>query len=166
MKKFTTLIVLIVVINCTCYAQKYIGGGLAFGSQIESAGIGINGEYFVTDQISIAPSLIYFFPRTLFGDLKFKQTDLNINANYHFITDNEFDIYALGGINVAIVSVPFFNPFSGERNSNSATEIGLNIGGGFNYHLNDKLLPFAELKYNISSFDQLILMGGVRIILN
>lgn len=166
MKKIIILIILVIIVNCTCYAQKYIGGGLAFGTQIESVGIGINGEYFVTDQISIAPSLIYFFPRTLFGDLKFKQTDLNINANYHFDTDSELDFYALGGINFAIVSVPFFNPFTAERTSNTATEVGLNLGAGFNYKLNDKLMPFAELKYNISNFDQLILMGGVRLILN
>lgn len=166
MKKTIVLLTFITTINCMCYAQKYIGGGIAYGTQIESAGIGINGEYFVTDQISIAPSLIYFFPRTFIGDLKFKQTDLNINANYYFETGSEFNIYALGGLNFAVVSVPFFNPFNGERSNNSSTEVGLNIGGGLNYKINDQLLPFVELKYNISDFDQLILMGGVRFLLN
>jgi len=78
----------------------------------------------------------------------------------------EMHLYALAGINFAIVSVPFFNPFTGQRVSNSATEAGLNLGAGFNYKASEKLMPFAELKYNISDFDQLILFAGIRLGLN
>lgn len=164
MKKFI-LLVLLLIAGSTCYAQKYIGGGIAFGSEIETLGLGITGEYFVTEEISIAPSLIYFLPRDLGGDLKYRQTDININGNYHFDTDTGLDLYAQAGLNFAIVSLPFINPFTGERVKNSDTEVGLNIGGGFNYQWQDNLMPFVEARYTISGFDQLVLMGGIKFII-
>ncbi|MGB3465432.1 MAG: hypothetical protein WBA74_09180 [Cyclobacteriaceae bacterium] len=163
MKKITIL-VLMLIAGSTCYAQKYVGGGIAFGSEIESVGLFVNGEYFVTDQISVAPSLIYFAPRD-FGSVKIRQSEFNINGNYHFDTDTGLDFYALAGLNFAFISTPIVNPFTGVETRSSNTEVGLNIGGGFNYQWKDNLLPFVEIKYSLSDYDQLVLMGGVKLIL-
>jgi len=49
----------------------------------------------------------------------------------------------------------------------SGTELGLNLGLGANFHIsNEKILPFAELKYVISDFDQLVIFAGVKVNIN
>ena len=73
--------------------------------------------------------------------------------------DDRFDVYPLAGINIAIVSVKndLLNLDASE------TKVGLNLGGGGQYEINDLLTAFAEIKYVISDFDQLVIGGGILV---
>ena len=143
----------------TANAQLAVGGGLAYGSDIESAGVQIGGTYFLLGEqgIRLAADLIFFFP----GDDGFG-TDLNVwefNANGHYIF-NEGDAYiayALAGISLATVSFD-----AGVLGEFSESELGLNAGAGIEYSIGGVKL-YAEGKIVLGGFDQLVLSGGVRV---
>jgi len=159
------LIIGFIVSPSTANAQNSVGGGLAFGTGIESAGIGINAEFRVADKISVAPSFIYFFPRTVIAGIQTKQFEVNINGNYYLRSDDKIDFYALAGLNITRISIPIIFPGLIESTI-SSTEVGLNVGAGANFKVSSKVTPFAEMKYAISNFDQLVIFGGVKFGLN
>ena len=51
-------------------AQVSAGAMLGYGSDVERWGLGLNGEFFVNERMSLAPNLLFYFPRTS-GDHKF-----------------------------------------------------------------------------------------------
>ncbi len=140
-----------------------LGGFLAFGSEIESAGIGINAEFPIFEKLTLAPSLIYYFPKDQ-AYVKTTLFEINGNANYYFMDHETFGFYGLAGINYTNVKVKvddFGFGFGGA--SSSEGKVGLNIGGGTNFNLGKNWMPFAELKYVVSDYDQLVLLAGVKI---
>lgn len=137
-----------------------IGGGLAYGSEIENIGIGVNGEFGIMDKLSISPSFIFYLPKEE-GPVNVSWWEVNGNANYYFIQKEDFSVYGLAGINYTHVKVDY----SGSSIYDfEATEgrIGLNIGGGATYDFGSKIIPFAELKYVVIDEGQLVLMAGVK----
>lgn len=146
-------------------AQTRIGGGLVYGTEIENPGINAHGEIFLNEQWAIAPGIVYFFPKKIVEDLDFKWFEINANAHYYFEADG-VEPYALGGLNIAMVSVDFPNFFTGEVESETSTEVGLNIGGGVNFNTGGNLKPFGELRYVIGDADQLVIGAGIRFALN
>lgn len=142
-----------------------LGALLAYGSEIENLGIGVNAEFVITEDLRISPSFIYYLPKS---NSIFKTTwmEFNANANYYFIQDGKFDVFGLGGLNYSHVSVKYDgSSFGGFVPTGSASDgrFGLNLGAGANMHLNsDSIVPFAELKYVIIDGGQLVLAAGVR----
>lgn len=148
-------------------AQATIGAGIAYGTEIESVGATVNAQFFISDQLALSPEFVYYFPKGSTGDFKIKWYEFNANANYYFSTEGTAKFYGLGGLNFSIVSIPSFNlgDLFGETasvGSTSATKIGLNIGGGVDFKLEGNITPFAQIKYTLSSFDQLAIVAGVR----
>ncbi len=139
------------------------GGGLAFGTEIESLGIQGRFDYAITEQILLAPDLTYFFGKSE-GSIDLNWFDINLNGNYLFDTGNPDIIpYALAGLNFAIVSASYDG--FGDFGDSSSTEIGLNLGGGADFIVGT-IIIFGELRYAISSADQLVIAGGVKFPLN
>ncbi len=142
-----------------------IGAMLAYGTEIENPGIGVNAEFGVLDKLSISPSFIYFFPKGE-GDFKVKWYEISANVNYYFMQDN-IDFYGLAGLNYTIVSVPSIS-FGGMFGETIKTEsvsdgrFGLNLGAGANFHIGSSILPFAELKYVIIDGGQLVIAAGIK----
>ena len=131
-----------------------VGGHLGFGTEIESLGIAARGDYAVTNNILIGPDFIYFF-----GNNNLNWFDLNFNGNYLFEINNpDITPYALAGLNLAIIS--YDSEYLGIGNS-SATEIGLNLGGGADFVVST-FIVFGELRFVLSSADQLVIAGGVK----
>lgn len=140
-----------------------VGGGLVYGTEIESLGINFRGDYALTEEILLAPDLVYFFPNDEFG-IDFKWFDINLNGNYLFTVSNEgITPYALAGLNIAILSVDL-NNVPGFRGGGNSTEIGLNVGGGADFHLGG-FDAFGELRYAIGN-DQLVIGGGLKFPIN
>ena len=54
MKKFILVLSVLSALSFTATAQKTIGAGLAYGSEIENLGIGVNAEFDLNDQIDIS----------------------------------------------------------------------------------------------------------------
>ncbi len=155
-------------------AQTTVGGGIAYGTEIENMGIDLTGQYFVKDNIAIEGSFTYYLPKdfgdgssALGDDYKIKWYEINANANYYFKMPGKTKAYALAGLNMSFLSVPtfdfgsIFGGGSGVKNETNS-EIGLNIGAGADFDLGKNFTPFAQLKYVISDADQLQILAGVR----
>ncbi len=158
MKKTTILLAFTLALLLsvsTTFAQSRVGGGLAYGTEVESLGIGINGEFSATDKINIAPSFIYYF-----GDDNVSWWEVNGNINYIF-SESSATVYGITGLNLTGITVDL-GPFGDA----SDTEVGLNIGIGSNFDTGGSIMPFAEAKYVLGNADQLSLFGGVRFTLN
>ncbi|MBF6608816.1 MAG: outer membrane beta-barrel protein [Flavobacterium sp.] len=164
MKKFITTLCFACFATFYASAQQEtrLGGFLAFGSEIESAGFGVNAEFPIMDKLTIAPGFIYYLP----NDHTYVKTtifEINGNANYYFMEHEIFGFYGLAGINYTSVKVKVDDfGFGIGGASSSEGKIGLNIGGGTNFNLGKKWLPFAEIKYVVSDYDQLVLLAGVK----
>lgn len=152
--------------------QAAVGGGLAYGTEIESAGINLNGTYLVTDNIAIAPSLVYYFPKKLVGDYKMKWFEFDVNGHYYFDVPGIVRPYGLAGLNFSFITVPGMSySFGGfgsvETEKETTTKVGLNIGGGAEFNIDAPITPFGQLNYSIiDTFDQLVIIAGVRFPLN
>lgn len=139
-----------------------IGVLLGYGSEIESFGIGVNAEFPIIENLTISPSFMYFLPK----DQEFIKTtifEINGNANYYFVETESLSFYGLGGLNYTSVKVEVEDFGFGFGNvSGSDGKIGLNIGAGANFNMGSNWMPFAELKYVLSDFDQLVINAGVK----
>jgi len=149
---FSALCAIVFLFNQNAHAQKRIGGGLAWGSEVEELGIAVNGEVFILDKLAIAPQFIFFFTEE-------NLTWWEIDGDVHFFPiPGNSEFYALGGINITRVEVDLGN--FGEVGD---TEAGLNLGAGYNFKITGPVVPFAEVKFIVSDADQLVLSGGVRV---
>lgn len=136
-----------------------VGAFLAYGTEVESLGIGANAEFPIATNLTISPSLIYYFPREEFG-VDINWFEVNGNANYYFVDEDNIGVYGLAGLNYTNVKV------SGETGFGDASvsdgRLGLNLGAGANFLIGGSIIPFAELKYVIIEEGQLVIMGGVK----
>ncbi len=160
MKKATIRILLIIgmigfISTQDIFAQKRIGGGFSWGSGAEDVGININAEIFFKDKISISPKFNYYFTGSILT-----YWELNGDLHYYF-QGGDTGVYGIGGINITHIGFDF--DLFGIKTSVSDTEFGLNVGAGYNVGLTGPIIPFGEIKYIISNFDQLVLTAGIRI---
>lgn len=165
------LIVLAVIFSApnTALAQMYFGGGLVYGAEIENVGIQANGHLVVNEEnkLRIGADATFFLPEkaTAAGiEVKSKLFTINVNGHYMLVDSETLILYAIGGLNLGFVSVDVDGPADEIflfGSGASDTELGLNIGGGLEYEV-----PFgrvyAEVKYVVGGFDQLVIGGGVR----
>jgi len=137
------------------FAQKRVGGGFSWGSGVEEVGINLNAEIFIKDKIAISPKFTYYFTgsNTTFWEL-------NGDVHYYF-QGGDSGVYGIGGLNISHSAVDFV--FLGVPASRSESKFGLNVGAGYTIALEGSIIPFGELKYIISKFDQLVLTAGIRI---
>ena len=143
------------------------GWGLGFGTEIEQPCLSLKANKAINEQIDGSVSINIFLPHKIdfgSGDIKTSLFSINADGHYIFSTSDKAVIYGLAGLNISVISVKsdFTDPFFGTLNTSiSDTNIGLNIGGGAELVLNDKLTGFGEAKYVLSSFDQLVIIVGV-----
>lgn len=141
--------------SITLKAQEYrIGGGLGYGSQINTIGLDFRGDIKFQKQWSITPYFNYFFNKQK-GDITAKWNALNVDGHYFFEMDRAWILYPLVGVN--------FTNFSTKINgiSYSNSDVGINLGFGSEYNFDRKLSGFGEVKYVISDADQLVITFGV-----
>lgn len=161
MKKIVLLIGAILVANLgQAQEDTRIGGFLAYGTEVESLGIGANAEFPIATNLVISPSLIYYFPREEEG-IDINWFEANGNVNYYFLDSDGIGFYGLAGLNYTSVKVSGDSGFGGDI-SVSDGRLGLNLGAGANFIIGGSVIPFAELKYVIIDEGQLVLMGGVK----
>lgn len=95
------------------YAQKgrqAIGFGLSYGTEIESAGLGIKYQYNITNPLRIEPSFNYFFENDNVSML-----DLNVNFHYLCPVAQSVKLYPLFGLTMSMLmmGVTIMNSVSG-----------------------------------------------------
>lgn len=165
MKKILAVIVVCVLSVGAGYAQKgEMTAGLQFqvgaGGGLANPGLGAKFSYSITDPWRLAASLDY--------DFKVKRTsvwDINIDCHYQFFFGKGFRVYPLLG--VAIVGYHTVT----RREIHNTADIrdikvpprnticaGMNIGGGFQYDINDAWGIYSEVK------GQCVSNGGSRFV--
>lgn len=164
MKKLLLTATLIAIFGFAATAQEQgdirVGAGLAIGTKAGvdddgsdkmGLGINLNGEYLITDVISIAPSYTMFFKNTV-GGADFSLSALNIDVRYYF---SDMGLYGLAGFSSAKAKA------EGGGFTVSDTEGGLNIGAGIMLPLSDNLFANGQVKYTTPGDGQLVINAGV-----
>ncbi len=152
---FFCLIFLVALQPALAQDESRIGGLLAYGTEIQNLGIGVNAEFPIAGKLTIAPSFIFYLPKDEAG-VKINWFEVNGNVNYYFVDQDGLGVYGLGGLNYSSVKV------SAGGYSISDGQVGLNLGAGANFDIGSSVLPFAELKYVIMNGGQLVLAAGVK----
>jgi len=156
-----TLVLSMFTITSYSQSDTKVGGFLAYGTEIENLGIGVNAEFPIMDKLTISPAFIYYFPKEESG-FKMNWIEFNANANYYFLEGDSVDVYGVAGLNYSSVKVEYDGDFGFGDYSASDGRFGLNLGGGANFNIGSSIIPFAELKYVIIDEGQLVIAGGVK----
>ena len=158
MKKLL-LLVCAAVMSLSASAQagdKALGAQLVFGSETNSLGFGVKGQYYFTDHIRGEGSFDYFFKRK-----GLSMWDVNANVHYLFDVADKFKVYPLAGLGYTNWSYKY--EYAGAPVvEGSDGRLAVNLGGGVEYELTKNLNVNAEAKYQIiSNYNQLLLGVGV-----
>ena len=157
MKKISLVVLFALTVGVfTAQGQTRIGGGFAYGTDVEEFGLNLNGEFFLKDNLALSPELNIFF---IEGDNGF--WTINADAHFYFAGSSAASVYGLAGLNLSTFK---FERFNGEDETDS--ELGLNLGIGSNFDINSAITPFAQFKFVINDYDQAVLSFGIRYDLN
>ena len=127
-------------------------------------GLGVQGRYNFTEEIRGAASFNYYFQTN-----NVSAWEVNANAQYLFPVGNGFTLYPLAGLTYLhatshvgnMVDKLVGNLVEGVNNV-STGKLGVNLGGGVDYQLNDKIKLNAEPKFQlVNGFNELVLNVGV-----
>src|SRR5690554_7669165 len=105
MKKIMVTLCMVTFSFLSVNAQEdtRLGAMLAYGTEIENIGIGANAEFPIIENLTISPSLIYYLPKEEYG-MKMNWFEVNANANYYFVSQDNMSVYALGGLKIGRAS--------------------------------------------------------------
>ena len=135
-----------------------VGGQVVYGTKAETAGIGPHVKCCFTDAFRANLSGNYYFKHH--GVNAF---DVNLEANYLFNVGEKVRLYPLAGVVLGIWHADGVNVSYGGMNfgvdSQTSTKFGGNLGGGFEYLLNDHVGLNAEVKYQIISHASQVVFG-------
>ena len=158
MKKLL-LLVCAAVMSLSASAQagdKALGAQLVFGSETNNIGLGVKGQYYFTDQLRGEASVDYFFKNK-----GVSMWDINANVHYLFDVANKVKVYPLAGLGYTDWSYKYEFPGLPVVEGSDG-RLAVNLGGGAEYELTKDLSVNAELKYQIiSNYNQLVLGVGV-----
>ncbi len=153
-KLFLTAVIALLSIGA--FAQEgraYLGGQLAYPTDIESLGVGLKGGYGITDAIRTQATFDYFLKKN-----NASWWDINLDVHYLFSLGDNIKIYPLAGLTylrgsvdgfTQTVSTPAGSITVGSNESHSDGNLGVNLGGGFQYDLSEKFALNAEVKFQI-----------------
>ncbi len=184
MKKLflTMCVALVSVVASAQQGEKAVGVNLSYGTEISNLGIGIKGQYGLTDAIRLEAGFDYFLKK---DDATF--WNINLNAHYLFPLAEKIKVYPLAGLTYAHVSTSYDADADYEKyvqyckewgqpieskeeyfadgeygDGGSDSKIGVNLGAGIQYDLNSKWAVNFEVKYQlISDFNQAVVGLGV-----
>ncbi|MBR5532589.1 MAG: outer membrane beta-barrel protein [Bacteroidales bacterium] len=110
----------------TASAQFMLGAGQG----ITNAGLGAKFSYSITDPWRVAASFDYGF-----RNKSVATWDINVDAHYQFFFGKGFRAYPLAGFTVL-----------GYQSLGNTTCVGMNLGGGAQYDINDSWAIYSEVK--------------------
>lgn len=153
-KLFLTAVIALLSIGAFAQeGQAYLGGQLAYPTDIKSLGIGVKGGYGITDAIRTQATFDYFLKKD-----NVSCWDLNLDVHYLFPLGDNIKVYPLAGLTylrcsvdgfTQTVSTPAGSSTVGSNESHSDGNLGVNLGGGFQYDLSEKFALNAEVKFQI-----------------
>lgn len=147
MKKVLLGIVLF-ALSLGAYAQigsKSIMPKLGYQTEFKRFGLGVEGRYFLTNNLRLAPGLTLWVPKD-----KTVGLDVDVNVHYVFPIENGLSLYPfVGG---AMLNNRTSSRTIGDTkyDSTSWTNFGFNIGGGAQYDIMDNNYLNFEFKYTFT----------------
>lgn len=183
----TLLVVATLLVSATANAaagEVIVGGGLAFGTDIATPGLQLNGYYAFDRQsklsnLRLGLDIDVFLSNTddVPPQYKLSQSwaDFNTNAQYVFLApkDRPFLFYGLAGLNFAFVGAKteYYDGINQRDIDANAFKLGVNLGVGGEYGVDvgerngADFAFFGEAKYVVSDADQFVFTAGVRVAL-
>lgn len=171
-KLFPLLIIFLFLTTYEISSQfNRFGGGLDFNTGIDeqniktgNPGFTFRGVYEFKEKFCIIPSLTIYVPKTISGINEKRTTffgSLNANLTYSMATEEQLLFYALCGVNLSNV----YNNYQTD-NPDLQNEFeflpGACIGTGVEMIIEKDLNAFAQVKYVIGKYQQLIIAIGVH----
>ncbi len=137
--KRISMVLLLALISIGAFAQtkqgdSSIGLNVGYGFELESATIGVDYRYNVTNAARLAPSFSYFTKN--FG---VSAIVLDMNAHYVFELSDMFGFYPIGGLSLSFWDGKYDN----------FTRFGVNIGLGGEVYATEQITVGLETKYNV-----------------
>ena len=142
------------VIGTSAFSQIDIlaGAGFSYGTAAKTIGLHLRGDVDITEEWGGSLNIIPYFKS---GQ---KYWEINFDARYIFYKTDPWTIYALAGLNLSTVGVKGLSGFGVLGVTGiSSTKVGLNLGGGARYAIAPNISLLGEIKYIVSSFDQLVI---------
>ncbi len=147
---FKTILVIIIAFSITeVKAQKSVGAGVAYATNINSIGFNLNGNYVINEKWSAAPSFTYFLKKDYVTWMA-----LDLDANYLFSEmENLGSLYAIGGLNMTFFNMDYeidMGEYGGYyETSFSGSDFGVNLGIGLLISAGEKLQLAPEIRYTL-----------------
>ena len=147
--------------------DKWLGVNLNYGFSSEYKNFGIGGkfQYEIKPNLRLEGAANYFFSRSVgedYGDLRTWMLDANANVQYLIHLTDRLNVYPILGPSLLFAKASdkdggFTDHFTGSR-----VRLGVNIGAGIEYQLNDHLKANADFKYQYhKDFDRPVIAVGV-----
>ena len=160
MKKGIFTLFVFILFASSSYAQGFDPGkiraglGLTYATEISTAGLTLTGVYEIDETWEGAFAYNYFFEQDY---VKWSVFDFDGHYIFHEVSP-ELNVYGLAGLSFTSWSldVPPSTFSYGEMSmtmpgfSDSGANIGLNLGVGANYSLNEVLNVAPELRYTVA----------------
>jgi hypothetical protein len=177
MKKFLLfsgkLIFLLTSVSCSILDAQFnrFGGGLAFNSPMNSPdlnignpGFNVRGVYEINEDFFIIPEITFQVPRKkTYTDGEKKTTLLNVDVNvtYTLATEGTLLFYALLGPCLSNIYTKWDTDIPGYETGMEFAP-GLAVGTGIEMIVEKDFNAFAQVKYVISQYQQLVISIGVH----
>lgn len=128
------------------------GVNLVYGSEIESLGLGARFQYGILDQLRAEVGFNGFFEHN-----HTSWWDVNINAHYLLgLWNEQLYFYPLAGLNYTMTKVKI-------DGSDEENHIGMNVGAGVEYELNEHFGVNLEYRHTIiRKVDQGVIGLGIN----
>jgi len=150
MKKGLLLLVVFTLLGLSkVNAQTSVGGGAALW---DNTGVELKANFGLSDQISLSPSVDYFF--TDIKDATFLM--LNLDGHYNLGDTDALNYYPIVGVNyyyfsMTIPKITIAGQTAGGGKVSDG-EVGFTVGGGLSYALSDSMKLYGEAKYLHNAF--------------
>ena len=168
MKKTKLLILLTIALvfsSFSSFSQDVnLGGGLVIGTDRPTFGIQIKGTYgldMMLENLSTSVGVTVFFPKSV-GTTDYWRLAIDIDGNYTFYSLENFDFFAIAGLNITYYKRESSPTLLSDA---SGTMVGLNVGAGVKYKINQKLTAYSQFKYiaTVTPYAQGVFTVGVLV---
>lgn len=141
--------------------KKSIALNLSYGTEIENIGIGIKGNYFITNEVRAEVGFNRFLNKS-----NANMWDINANLHYLFNLSDKLAFYPLLGFTLtnwgSARKVIDETTQKTEKIWSYSSRLGANFGVGVQYNFNERVFSLLEVKKQVvSDYDQTTVSLGL-----